>query len=163
MATISNGTETFTFPQGMIDKISSDNSTELDQNVMPSSGPMSNQGFDFSGVVKTISINGKLFDTTTSVTDVNNIRSMKIMKYWLEALQNGFQSEPTIFSSNLEELSVESGFGTTEMEDSVSGTTVTLNAVFIVTKVYKAKLTVDDEAGNVEEIPFTLELWVAGV
>ena len=162
--TISNGIETFTFVQGMIDKVSSDIMTELDQNVMPSSGPMSNQGYDFNGVSKVITISGNLFDATSSVVSggTNNIRSMKIMKYWLEALQNGSQTTTT-FSSNLEEYSIESGFSTTDLPDTVSGVDVTLNAKFILTKVYKSKATFDDEAGNPELIPFTLDLWVAGI
>lgn len=165
VVTLSNGVETFTFAPGMIEKVSSDILTELDQNVMPSSGPMSNQGFDNSGVTKVITLQGDLFDTPLSVVSGgdNNIRSKKIMKYWLEALQNGFQTEPTLFTSEFEVWSISEGFGTSVMADDISGTDVELNATFVNTKVYKSKLTIDEEAGSPEKIPFTLDLWVAGI
>jgi len=158
---ITKNTEIFTFKEGMINNVNSTINTDIEQNIMPSLGPASNQGYDFNGCNKVITITGQLFDTTSTVSSTQNIRDKKIMKYWLEALQDGAQ-EATTFISNYEEYSVE-GSGTTNMTDSVSGETIVLPASFATTKVYKSKVTFDDESGNPELIPFTLDLWVAAI
>ena len=153
--------ETFTFDKGMIETNSANFETGVDQMRMPISGPLNNQGFDIDGNGKVISLRGRFFDTKTSVTDINNIRSMKIMKYWFEAVLSGNQI-PVIFKSWMDEFSVR-GAGSTTFTDEVSGETVTLNADFDTTTVYLIGFQCDDDEGNVETLPFTMNLWVGGV
>lgn len=162
MATsIENGTETFTFEESMIEKISSAIVTEIDENVLPQSGPLSNIGVDSNGVIKTIIVTGRLYDAKNgSVVSVQNIQSMEIMKLWLEALENGNQVV-RIFVSNREKFSV-IGVGTSVITDTVSSESITLQAAFGVTTVYVKSIDFDDEEGNPETIPFIMTLWVAG-
>lgn len=154
--------ERFTFAKGMISKITSNFEIELDQNKMSASAPMSNQGFDGNGIGKTIHITGNLFDTSSTVTNINNIRDKLVMKYWLECLNNGLQTEPSSYYSPREEFSVE-GMGSTIMYDSVSGQNVNLPAKLVPTKVRVIGFSVDEDEGDLEKIPFTLTLWVCGL
>lgn len=155
----SNG-EIFTFKDGMVDKISSTIITEIDENIIPQSGPMSNLGIDINGVIKSITITGNLFDADSTVLSTQDIRDKEVMKFWLEALQNGNQSAVS-FSSNYEYSSV-SGNGTITITDSISGATITLRASFASTKVYVKQITFDEEEANPSLIPFSITLWVAG-
>jgi len=158
--TITKGSETFTFAEGMVDGISSTISTEIEQNVLPISGPMNNLGVDINGSIKIIVVSGNLSDQATTVSNTQNIRSKKVMKLWLEALQDGNQAALT-FTSNYEDYSV-LGAGTYVVTDSVSSASITIPASFSATKVYSTNIAFDDEAGNPNLIPYTLTLWVAG-
>lgn len=157
---INNGIETFTFAEGMIESINCDIVTEIDENVFPQNGPMSNLGLDVNGVIKVIDVAGRLFDTNSTVVSIQNIRDKEVMKFWLEALENGNQ-QVFSFSSDTEYASV-SGSGTSTITDNVSGETITLQASYTSTTVYVKKLTFVNEEGNPQQIPFILSLWVAG-
>lgn len=152
--------EKFTFETGMIDDIKTNRECGVDQMTMPMGAEMSNQGTDLDGVGKNISITGILFDTKNSVTDSNNIRSKEIMKYWLDALADGIQL-PVEFFSHLNEYSVQGGGTTTTFHDDISGEDVVIQASFVKTKVYVMGFTYDEVQAGVEQIPFTLTLWVA--
>jgi len=158
---ITNGAgEIFTFDDGMIEKISPTIIGEIDENVLPASGPMNNLGIDINGVTKQITISGKLYDTNSTVSNTQNIRDKVVMKFWLEALMNGNQTA-VAFYSNYEYASA-SGNGTSTITDDVSGATITLQATFTTTKVYVKQISFDDEEANPSLIPFTMTLWVAG-
>jgi hypothetical protein len=164
---INKNNEKFTFPQGFIDSIKVNFETGVEQLKMPISGPMNNQGIDIDGCAKTITISGQFFDTESSVTTindtvVNNIRSKKIMKYWFEAILSGFQRTLIFYAPN-DEFSAISENPATVMFDEVSGTNVTIRARFVPTKVYLTNFSPDTNAGDLERIPFTITLWVAGI
>lgn len=152
--------EKFTFQPGMIESIKTNFEPGVEQLKIPITGAMSNFGIDTDGNGKTISITGRFLDTTSSVTNTNDIRSQKIMKLWFETFFSGFQ-RPVEFSSYLDEYSIRSS-GTTVFHDDVSNEDVVLQASFIKTKVYIMGFTADDDEGDPEKIPFSLTLWVAG-
>lgn len=157
--------EKFTFAEGMIRSIKTNFETGVDQQKMPVSGPMNNQGIDIDGSAKTITITGDFFDTSTSVTDSNNIRSMLMMKYWFESFLCGIQT-PVEFYAYKDQYSGISGSSvgvSFPIVDPVSGATITLPATFTTTKVYVIGFSADDNEGDVEKTPFTLTLWVAGL
>ena len=160
--------EKFTFPKAFVIKATPNFETGVDQQKLPISGPMNNQGIDIDGNAKTITISGQFMDTSQSVITVNDVvpetcdlRSMKLMKYWFEAILSGLQI-PIEFSSYLDEFSA-LGSGNTEMFDPVSNKNVILRANYIKTRVYVIGFQCDDDEGDVERIPFTLTLWVAGI
>ena len=153
--------ETFTFPPAMISGIRTVFETGVDPLKMPISGPMNNFGLDIDGVAKTLVITGQFFDTTSSVTSVNNIRSMKIMKIWFESILSGSQISMD-FESYLDEYSVRN-VGSFTILDPVSNVNVTLPANFVKTKVYLIGFECDDAEGDVEKIPFSMTLWVSGI
>ena len=157
---INNGIETFTFEEGMIENVSSTTNTEIDENVLPQLGPMGNLGVDVNGVVKLITVTGRIYDTTATVASTQDIRDKLVMKLWLEALQNGAQVAKSFYNDN-EYVSV-STQGTSTITDSVSGDLITIQAVFVPTFVYVKQIVFGEEEGNPELIPFTLQLWVAG-
>ena len=153
--------EKFTFVQGMISGIRTVFETGVDPLKMPISGPMNNFGLDIDGVAKTLVITGQFFDTTSSVTSVNNIRSMKIMKMWFESILSGSQNAMD-FESYLDEYSVRSA-GSFTILDPVSNVDVVLPSAFVKTKVYLINFECDDVEGDVEKIPFTMSVWVSGI
>lgn len=172
VTSISNGTDVFTFEDAMINKISSSVGTEIDENVMPGTGPKGNFGIDINGVTKVITVDGQLIDTTSSVLGATNnkLQSMEVMKLWLEALHNGNQNVVQ-FISHREKFSVLSSGSATTITDSVSGEEITLRANFGTsdldghigtTYVYVKGMSFDDEEGKPNEIPFSMTLWVAG-
>jgi len=155
--------EKFTFPQGFIQDIRDGFEMEIDQNKMPGAGPMFNQGFDGSGIGKTISIDGTLYDTAAKVTSVNNIRDKYIMKLWLETIPAGFNSTPCECSFMHNDLAIQSTITTTEFTDDVSGETVVLEANFVPLKARIVGLSFNDSVSNgVSIIKFTMSLWVCG-
>lgn len=157
---IINGSETFTFEAGMIEKVSSTIDIPIDENTYAQVGPLGNQGVDVNGCVKTITVSGRLVDATSTVSDTQDIRDKKVMKFWLESLGDGNQVA-RVFYSNYENSSV-LGQGTDTITDDISGQSITVPANFSTTKVYVKQIRFDEEEGNPEEIPFTLTLWVAG-
>ena len=161
--------EIFTFPAGSIDSVKTTLTSGAEVNDSAGSGPMMSQGTQMDGVKKIIVISGVLIDSpTASVITMTsgtppNIRSKEVMKAWLEALPNGMQIRPLDFSSYLNEKTLQNNIGTTSFYDSVTGADVLINGTFVNTKVYIDSFTYDEEEGNVEAIPFTLNLTVAGI
>jgi hypothetical protein len=154
--------ETFTFPAGMITSIKTNISPGVDQNQMPISGPQNNQGSDIDGVGKTITITGNFFDATSSVTSSNVIRGKETMKLWFESIADGMQL-PLRFSSHLNDKSVFGAGNTLSFQDTVTGNYVNIPATFTDTYAYVVGFTYGEEEAHVEQIPFTLTLWVAGL
>lgn len=166
---IINNNEKFTFGLGMIDSIKVNFETGVDQLKMPISGPMSNIGFDIDGIAKTITVNGNFVDSASSVITkegvVENawdIRDKSVMKLWFESILSGSQ-RPMEWSSPNDKLSARTHSNSTQMFDKISDKWVTLSGVFIQTRVFIIAFSADTEAGDVERIPFSMTLWVAGL
>ncbi len=171
VTSITNNGETFTFAEGMIEKITSSISGDIEENIMPNTGPLGNYGYDMNGVNKIITVDGQLIDTTSTVVSGTTIQSMEVMKLWLEGLIDGGQKLKE-FTSHREKYSVSgpSASGST-ITDSVSSSVITLPARYGTTNldvssgtttVYVKSIVFDDESGNPSQIPFTMTLWVAG-
>ena len=83
------------------------------------------------------------------------------MKYWLEAIPTGLQL-PIRIETPTGDLSA-LGAGSTIMMDPISGVNVTLNANFASTTAYLKSLEWEENEGDLEQIPFSMTLWVAGL
>lgn len=153
--------EVFTFEEGMINETTDTFEFEVDQNKMPGAGPMNNQGFDGAGIGKSITIQGQLYDTNSSVTSINNIRSKKMMKYWLESLNPGFNAIPIEFSVPFAEKAL-FGSGTTPMTDEVSGVIVNIPAQFVNIKGRIVALSCTEVDGNPDMYTLSIGIWVCG-
>lgn len=151
--------EVFTFEDGMIDSVqTSITVNEPDENIIPGSGPMGNEVYDFGGATKTISVRGKLYDAQNgTVTSATTITTILQMKYWLESLISAAQAAKS-WTSPLDQYSLLDGTGTTTIDSaSIPGTWVT-------TKVYVMGLEYPDDTDHVgNQLPFTLTLKVAGI
>ncbi|KKM72365.1 hypothetical protein LCGC14_1421280 [marine sediment metagenome] len=137
--TNSSGT-VFTFAQGEINVVRSQISPDVEQSALPGTGPISAFLFDFNGPIKIITITGQLFVTTASRTDTGSTTTILEQKQWLEQNINGFQL-PTAFSSTYE--------GQTYDGSSYQSTTVAVG-----------NISFDEEAGNPEELKFTMQFVV---
>lgn len=157
---LDNGTR-FTFPPGFISKISSNYESGVEQLKMPMSGPMRAQGFDIDGNGKVISIQGNLQDTDSSVLNNDDMRDRRVMKYWLESLFSGNQI-PFKFNSEFEGLTPADAIPST-IFDRISETNVTLPGTLVQTRGYIIGLSIDNEEGDVEKIPFSIQIWVAEI
>lgn len=154
--------EIFSFNQLGVEEVSDTFELEVDTNKMPASGPMNNQGFDGNGIGKVVKFNGHLFDTDTSVTNINDIRSKLIMKYWLESIPSGFNAIPCEFSVPFSEKAIRNSSGTTEFYDSVSNSTVNLQGEFVNIKGRIIELNVTEVKGVPEKYEFSIALWICG-
>lgn len=147
----------FSFPDGFISDSSSSFELEVQQTKMPVSGPMGNIGNDFSGVGKTITVSGVLYDQPSTVVSNNNITTKEQMKYWLESLANGFQSRPCEINSKLDEFSLRNSGGNTTVEG------VSIPGNWQKTKGYLINYSFNKVVGDVETISYSLTFWVAGI
>ena len=91
----------FTFADGELDSVRSSTRGDIEVTAFPGTGPANALGFDFNGVLKTISIPGKLFETTTSRVNTSSITTILEQKQFLEKTLNGRQTSST-FTSNYE-------------------------------------------------------------
>lgn len=159
--------EKFTFQPGMISNIKTTITPAVEQIQIPSGGPMQNQGINIDGCGKTINITGRFLDNTTaSVTSdgSNDIRSKEMMKAWFEAIPVGFTALVEIYTYlNEKSVSLSNISGVEFGTDAISGGTITLPATFVNTKGYVTGFDYEESEGVVEEIPFTLSLWIAGL
>lgn len=121
----------FTFQLSDVQKINATRNANLDKNSMPLSDADSALIFDFDGVMKTLALTGILTDATTTRVAGQSVLTITQQKNYLEGLADGFQSALS-FSSTYE-----------------SGYYVWIDA-----------MTFDEEAGNVNSLPFTLNLTV---
>ncbi len=152
--------QVLTFPSGFIQKVATTVTNNPEKTEMPAGGPASNIGTDVGGSGKTLIITGQLLDSPTGSSMVTgtgapSITTKEQLKYWIEALIDGNQIAHT-WTSNLDTYSVQ-GVGSTSIEG------VTMPALFTATKVYVDQFTYDDPEAQPENIPFTLNLWVAGL
>ena len=133
---------TFTFQNSDIIKVQSIITGDIDHSTMPISGPMGAMGFDIAGGMKIIGVDGILTLASSTRTSTGTTTTILQQKQWLEAVINGNQSQVT-FTSNYESKSYGSSFTNT--------------------KVIIQKLTFGEESGMPNEVPFTMNLIVAGV
>lgn len=151
--------EVFTFEDGMIDKVQTTISVnEPDENIIPGTGPMGNEVYDFGGATKIITISGKLYDAENgTVTSGSTITTILQMKYWLESLISAAQGAKT-WSSPLDQYSLLGDSGSTTISSAnIPGT-------WSATKVYVMALDFPDDSEYVgNQLPFTMTLRVAGV
>ena len=139
--TIKNGSGvTFTFAQGEIEKVRSGTGADIDQTALPAAGPSEAFLFDFEGVKKVIQINGALFETTTTRTSSGVTKTILEQKQWLEQNLNGAQTAVN-FTSTYE----------TQTFDGSS---------FEQTQVMWGNIEFEENAGDPEELPFSLTLLV---
>lgn len=150
--------EWFQFPSEFIDAENTSFETGVSQMKMPSGGPMRNIGNNFEGNGKTITINGQLFDTDTTVVTNKSVTDKLHMKYYLESMKTSLTNLG--FKSNFNFYSMESASGTTDL--TINGQTCTVPGTWAETKIYGINLTFDDVTAEVEGQPFSLTLWVAG-
>ena len=130
----------FTFAQGEVRSVKSRTAADIEINALPGSGPSDAIGFDFSGVLKMITISGVLFETITSRVDTSSVTTILEQKQWLEKQLNGFQIAKA-FTSNYE-------------SQSYSG------SAFVSTKIFNGQLEINETEGSPEALPFTISLLV---
>lgn len=149
--------ETFTFEDGMIESVSTSTSAnEPDENVLPGTGPMGNEVYDFGGAVKVIVVRGKLYETNSSVTDSVTITSILHMKYWLESLVSAAQGAKA-WVSPTDTYSLFGGGSTTAINS------VNIPGSWLPTTVYVMAVEFPDETEYVGNLlPFVMTLKVAG-
>jgi hypothetical protein len=99
------GGYTFTFAEGEVSNIRSRIDSGVEEQPISATGPASAYTYDYEGCNKIITINGVLFETTSSRVDGYSINTIIEQKQWLESLANGSQSNIT-FTSNYETQSV---------------------------------------------------------
>jgi len=91
--TIQNsGGVTFTFDDGEVETIEVDKEARLDENPTPASDSDQAYILDFNGCLKTITITGVLFETTSTRTSTGTTTSIADQIAWFEAIINGSQS-----------------------------------------------------------------------
>ena len=146
---ISNGTYTFVFENGEIDKITESITSEPDSSPMPTQGSSNTFIYDYSGVTKKLNMNGQLFLTTSTRISGYDIKTISEQKKWLESLETGMQTAYT-FTSNY--------FG--ESTDSEVAATPPYLMGFSTTTVFIESIKFDEECANPEQLSFDMSLIV---
>ena len=133
---------TFTFAFGEVDKVRSQIAADVEQTAFPGGGPSNAFNFDFSGPLKIINLTGVLFETSASRTDSGSVTTILEQKQWLEQNISGLQTSTT-FTSTYD----------TQTFDGSSFTNTT---------IMFGQMEFNEEAGNPELLPFTMQLLVGG-
>lgn len=158
--TIGGNVHTFNFAGGMIQKVSSSITAGVDPINVPKQGPMAGYGTDIEPVTKTITVNGTLFDVTSSVvtgTSAPTILTKRQMKFWLEAILNGNQDTiAKTFVSNFEDYSLQNSSGSTTIDG------VSIPGTWLPTTIITANITFDEEEASPDKLIFTMQLTVLG-
>jgi hypothetical protein len=151
----------FVFPPAALMNISTTIEVpDLNETVMPSAGPMSNFGFDFNGVNKTITVNFRIHNLSSGsavqalvggdwVDVTPPYQTIEQMKYWLEALIDGAQNG-VIINIPLESLSVQNASAS---ETTILDNNTLVPAQFTQTRGFVKSLTYN----NSEDKPVQLE------
>lgn len=130
----------FTFADGEVSGIRTQLNPDIEINALPGSGPSQALAFDFNGVLKTISLSGFLFETTSSRVDTSSVTTLLEQIQWLEKQLNGTQLART-FTSNYS-------------SQTYNGT------AFVTTKILAGSFDFNENAGDPERIPFNINLLV---
>jgi len=138
----------FTFAEGECDEISSNITTDIENEKMSASGPMRALNYDYNGVAKTITIKGVLFETPLTRVAGYSITSVIEQKQWLESLANGSQT-PITFTSNYETSSVIEAGGVAPYQGS-----------FAYTKCMITSITFRENAGEPDRLSFEISFAV---
>ena len=119
---IINDSVTFTFQDGDVETVTVNKNGNLDENPTPASDSDFAFVIDFNGVLKTITLKGKITTASTSRTDVGTTTSIEDQMAWLLDLVDGVQSGYTFSSTyqtsktvycrrvNFEEISGEANY-----------------------------------------------------
>ena len=158
---------TFTFPQGTVINVSDVFELSPSQMKMPVSGPLANIVNDFDGVGQAITINGELTDldqltgvsgissVVTGGTNPPTITTAEQMMYWLKSLANGAQM-PFEFTAPSCKKALLTSSGQTEIAGvMIPGTWDTPKGVI-------TTMSFDTQTGNIDMIPYSLTIWIAG-
>jgi hypothetical protein len=128
MPTIKKGLVTFSFQDGDCDNVKITKQGSLDENPMPASDSDSAFVLDFNGVLKTITLKGNITTATTTRTSTGTTTTIEAQIDWLIALVDGSQD----------------GY--------------TFNSTFQTNKtVYCRKVDFDENAGEPNKVPYTIE------
>ena len=144
---------TFTFLNGMITTLKESVNSEIDHMAMPMSGPAGAFAYDFNGVVKRITISGKLRASSVaegSRTNVGNVFSILQQKQWLESLQFGNQTACQFASNYASQSGLDSSSAASPYQIS-----------FTNTMVYVEKFDCTKEEANPDLMPFEMSFIVA--
>ena len=154
---ILKGTVLFTFQVCDVQSCKSAISCTLEPNQMPASGSMLTQIFDFNGVSKMITLKGALTTATVSRTSISGvatsttIKTVTEQKKWLESLCSGSQA-PMTFISNYETYSTSTAQTPSDSDPYAS--------TFAATTIMVESIDFDEQAANVDYLPFTINLKV---
>lgn len=130
----------FTFAQGEVNSVGSKIAPDIEQTPLPGGGPSLAFVFDFNGPGKIITIIGQLFLTSASRTDTGSVTTILEQKQWLEQNINGLQTA-TAFTSTYEGQTFD-------------------GSSFVSTTAVQGNISFDEEAGNPEELKFTMNFLV---
>ena len=133
---------TFTFTAGEVRGVRSQTNADIEPTPFPGTGPANALNFDFNGPIKRININGVLFDDGTNHLDAGSAITILEQKQWLENNISGLQDGLT--------------FASTYETQSFDGSSLTN------TKVFVGNIAFDEQAGNPEQLPFTISFLVGG-
>ena len=139
---VGNDGSTFTFASGEIEQIRTQLNPDIEISALPASGPSTALAFDYNGVIKTISITGHLFATTTSRVSTSSVTTLLEQKQWIEKQLNGQQLART-FTSNYDSYTWD-------------------GEAFTTTKILAGAVSFSENAGDPERIPFSINLLVVG-
>lgn len=139
VVTITNSGVTFTFSEGEIKSVRSRIGANLDSDSMPASGPLNAMLMDFNGVIKTITVSGKLFNNGDTHLSIGSAATINSQRQWLEKIINGLQTAST-FDSNY--------------SSSWNGSS------WVVSTILLGDIEFDEQEGLPLELPFTMTLIV---
>lgn len=97
--TITSGGVTFTFNEGDVENISSSLNANLDADSMPMTPPTDSLMFDFTGVIKSITLSGKLSNSGSTRLSTGTATTIDAQRQWLEKIVNGEQAGITFVSN----------------------------------------------------------------
>lgn len=133
---------TFTFKDGDCEQIQTQIGAELDHDSMPMTTADGALLYDFSGVKKIISLQGKLSEASTTRTSSGTVKTIDEQRQWLEANLNGNQTGLTF----------------------VSNYSSTYNgSIFIPSPVLISQITFTEVTGNPAALEFNITLFVGDV
>ena len=142
--TFTIGSVVFTFNTGDVTRIQSSLSSSLDFDSMPQSPPSDSLLYDYSGVTKTIQLEGSLSNNGTNRLSSGSAVTLDEQRQWIESLLNGDQgSTSIIFHSNY--------------SSTFNGT------VFIDSHCLIADVKWQEETGNPTGLPFTITFNIGDV
>jgi hypothetical protein len=148
--TLTVGGITFTFNDGDCKKVDEDIQSEMENATVGGKGPMGSTNYDYTGVIKLITITGFLTEAaSTRVSGGYTITSILAQKQWLESLVNGQQTAVTFTST----YSTQSVLGTTGASAPYKGSFTSTKAF-----VQKAKFTEVEGKPSVLEFSLTLQV-----
>lgn len=165
---ITRGTQTFRFSPQSIERYAINVTTDIDEIKMPASGPGGNFAFDSNGVMKQVTITGRLVDSIggsyVTGSGAPSITTKELAKIYLESYQTGFQVSYGYKAPNDDAILL-TGTGTTRFNE--HGNIVTsggqlIPGTWVTPRCYITSLTVDGMEGNPDAYVFSMTILVVG-